>query len=150
MLDKEWEHRSAMSGTSVNKLKQAMSTFQNDVGPGKYALVNLTGGNVSTSTKFNVPKYSVGLPRKTNIVNPETRNSILSPHLTPSAYPVPTDNIYFNKNRVSHKQTESKFFSPKNMPAIRDGLPHQYTAQDGVSCKADNLGYHTRGSKISI
>jgi hypothetical protein len=83
-------------------------------------------------------------------VNPETRNTILSPHKTPSHYSIPTDNIYHHKQKVNHKNTEVRFFSPKNMPNIRDGLSHQYTAQDGVSPQSDELGYHNRGSTISI
>lgn len=95
---KEWEQRSLMSGTSLTKLKQALNTFQTDVGPGQYEAPVLTGSNVQISQKQNVPAFSVGLPRQPNVVNPETRNTISSPHKTPAGatYSVPPDSIYYN------------------------------------------------------
>lgn len=34
MVGKDWEQRSLMSGTSMEKLNQAFKTFENSVGPG--------------------------------------------------------------------------------------------------------------------
>ena len=64
------------------------------------------------SVHGNVPNFSIGHPRAPNVVNPETRNTILSPHKTPAgaAYSIPADNPYFNKNKVNHKTKEKKFF----------------------------------------
>lgn len=95
---REWEQRSLMSGTSLDKLKVALSRHQTDVGPGQYESQTLIGGNAPASKNLNQPKYSLGIPRKTNVVNPETRNLILSPHKTPGpdVYTYPKDNIYYN------------------------------------------------------
>ncbi len=34
MDQKDWQQRSLISGTSVEKIRQAMNTFENEVGPG--------------------------------------------------------------------------------------------------------------------
>lgn len=75
--------------------------------------------------KLSFPSFSVGLPRKPNVLNPDTRNTIGSPHKTPepSRYNIPLDNIYYNKNQVNHTFYEKKFFTPTNMPSIRQVVP---------------------------
>ena len=95
---REWERKSLMSGTSVEKLKVALSRHQTDVGPGQYESQTLIGGFVTPSKNVNFPKYSLGSRRKSNVVNPETRNLIMSPHKTPGpdVYSYPRDNIYYN------------------------------------------------------
>ena len=87
-----------MSGVGIEKLGQAFKTFENGTGPGQYEKPNLNGDALSNSRQKNVPRFSIGLPRKPNVVNPETRNTILSPHKTPAGahYDTPRDNIYYN------------------------------------------------------
>jgi len=87
-----------MSGVSVEKLGQAFKTFENSAGPGQYDKPNLNGESLSNSKTRTNPRFSLGMPRKPNAVNPETRNTILSPHKTPagSNYEVPGDSIYYN------------------------------------------------------
>jgi len=104
--------KTKMSGVSVEKLNQAFKTFENVAGPGQYEKPDLNGGFLSYSKTRNMPQFTVGMPRKPNCVNPETRNTILSPHKTPagSNYEIPVDNIYYNQNRVTHKWREPKFF----------------------------------------
>lgn len=140
-----------MSGVGLEKLGQAFKTFENVTGPGQYEKPNLNGDTLSNSKQRNVPRFSLGLPRRPNVVNPETRNTILSPHRTPAGvdYEVIPDNIYYNQNRVTHRYDEKRFFSPKNMPAIKAKCAHQYTAQDGISPAADMLNAASRGSLLS-
>jgi len=85
------------------------------------------------------------------VVNPETRDTILSPHKTPAGahYDIPEDNIYYNQNRVTHKYHESRMFAPKNMPVIKAQCAHQYTASDGVTQAADMVNAANRGSRLS-
>ncbi len=73
-----------MSGTSLDKIKQALKTFQTDVGPGQYEAPVMIGGNVHNSRKKNVPSFSVGMPRRKNVVNPDTRNIISSKDKNPA------------------------------------------------------------------
>lgn len=135
----------------MEKLGQAFKTFENSAGPGQYEKPDLNGGPLSLSKTRNVPRFSIGMPRKPNVVNPETRNTILSPHRIPagSDYDISHDNVYYNQNRVTHKTNESRFFSPRNMPVIKAQCDHQYTAQDGVSPKSDLLGSADRGSLLN-
>ena len=95
---KLWAQKSRMSGVSAEKLGQAFKTFENSVGPGQYDKPNLNGEQLSNSVTRNTPRFSLGMPRKPNVVNPETRQTILSPHKTPagSNYEVPHDSIYYN------------------------------------------------------
>lgn len=85
----------------------------------------------------------MGAPRHVNVLNPETRSGIPSPHKTPSPqdYVVPTDNINFRKKRVSVQSKQERFFTPTNMPKIKASVPVQYTAVDGLSSSA--LGVNT-------
>lgn len=121
MSPKDWGKSLLRSGTSKEKLEQAFKTFENAVGPGQYDHKDLNGRSLSLSVHSNVPNFSIGHPRAPNVVNPETRNTILSPHKTPAgaAYSIPADNPYFNKNKVNHKTKEEKFFQLKNMPTIK-------------------------------
>jgi hypothetical protein len=87
----------------------------------------------------NKPHFTIGLPRLNNVLSPETRNIISSPHKTPGpdVYQVPDDNINFKRNTMNLKTITPKFFEIKNMSAIKEKTPIQYTGLDGVSPKAD-------------
>ena len=115
---KDWEKRSLMSGTSVEKIKQAINTFGNEVGPGQYQTPFLIGQNVQLSHAKNYPSFSIGEPRLPNVVNPETKDIIGMKHTTPSPakYQIPSDNSLFKRNVVSVLYKEKKFFTQKNMP----------------------------------
>ena len=93
----------------------------------------------------------MGKPRKTNVLNPETRGTIASPHLTPSPldYQVPSDNYRFKKKNTIAINVAPKFFTPKNMPSIKSAVPVQYTGLDGISPVKDNLNAGNRGSSLS-
>ena len=94
----------------------------------------------------------MGKPRKTNVLNPETRGTIQSPHQTPSPtdYQVPSDNYRFIKKNTIAYNVVPKFFTPKNMPSIKSAVPIQYTGLDGVSPIRDtNLNAANRSSSLS-
>lgn len=73
----------------------------------------------------NTPRLSVGLPRNCNVLNPGTKNIISSKdnNPAPTSYNHSSDNINFKKQRSSLYFKERKFFSPKNMAAIKEVLP---------------------------
>lgn len=122
------------------------------MGPGSYEAPKLIGSNVrGGSRKRNFPSYSIGQPRLPNVVNPGTRNTIGMKHTTPppDRYRPPSDNKNFHKSMVSHTHNESKFFEQKNMPVIKQQVPIQYTAADGVSPNLEEIGAHNRGSSMS-
>jgi hypothetical protein len=149
MDTKEIKHKSLMSGVSQDKIRR-MS--QHDVvGPGQYHKnLDYFGKNHSVSKVKNSPGFSIGKAKDANVLNPYNRNSIASPHQTPSPmdYQVPTDNHYFKKQGVAIKKKEDRFFTPTNMPKILRNVPVQYTAVDGLSPMGVGLNtpiYSTKG-----
>jgi len=71
-----------------------------------------------------MPKYTIQPQREKPVLCPETRDMIPSPHKTPAGadYSIPTDNIGFKKEGVTHKWSEKKFFTPSNMPKLKAQL----------------------------
>ena len=146
------KQKTRMSGVSVESLDMALRTYENSTGPGQYESRSLLGGDKLLYSKtINMPKYTVNLPRSKPVVDPETRDMIPSPHKTPAGadYSIPTDNINYKREGVTHKWSEKKFFTPTNMPKIKAQLDIQYTGLDGVSPRADNVNASLRGSRLS-
>ena len=89
--------RSFMMGTSVNTIKRAMQTHTNDVGPGHYNSSGSIGVRQTLSKTRNYPAATLGLPRSSFSLNPETKRIVTNKDGTPSPniYNFPHDNPYF-------------------------------------------------------
>ena len=110
-----------MSGASPEKIKHALNTHENVVGPGQYEPPQVLGGNVPNAKTRNFPSYSIGHPRLPNVLNPGTRKTIgmKGANPPPNAYNHKHDNINFHKNDICHKWEEGRFFEQSNMPKIK-------------------------------
>ena len=94
-----------MTGASPQKIKYALNTHENVVGPGNYNPPQVLGGNVPNAKTRNYPSYSINMPRLPNVLDPGTRGTIgmkgASP--SPNTYKFATDNKNFHKNQSSLK-----------------------------------------------
>lgn len=114
-----------MSGASPDKVKHALSTHENCVGPGSYDLPRVMGGNVPSAKTRNFPSYSIGMPRLPNVLNPSNKKTIgmKGEAPPPNLYSYLQDNINFKREKSSLIQKEERFFEQANMPRIKQQTP---------------------------
>jgi hypothetical protein len=94
----------------------------------------------------------MGHRRTKPFLTPLDKHIAASKDKTPAAsmYQVPTDNIYFKKNKQRLQVKEQRFFRIQDMERLKAALPLQYTSIDGVSPRADELSLTKRGTKMSM
>jgi hypothetical protein len=113
-----------MVGAESERIRLALATYENDVGPGQYELPSVFGRRQSLGKLRNSPGFSMGVKRNLH-VDPETRNIIPSTLKSPSPadYQKPHDNINFRRNSAIIVRAEQKFFKIANMNRLKSSIP---------------------------